>query len=283
MRSVPRCGLQFMLVIVALCSVPQRGRADGLAVIRDYATVGRVVVRVVDGRTVIVVPVAGRLSPRLSEPMRVGNRWRLDLTIEDARISIAMPRRKSETIESLTVTEVGSDVRITAVVNRLGDYGARRSEEGLLFWIESEGPERAVSSMVPITTSSALAAMPQEPAPAPAPEQDGGRFGIIVFAALAAGAGLVVRWVRRNGVPAWANEVMANTGPMIKAKLFGAEPDTSRGNDSEPAGAATPRVPFQNAVSSPRGRSAEIGDAFRVEPETPASGIAALVATKDNA
>jgi hypothetical protein len=34
-------------------------------------------------------------------------------------------------------------------------------------------------------------------------------------------------------------------------------------------------------MMDPRGRSAEISDAFRVEPEKPASGIAALAATDD--
>ena len=284
MRSAPRCGLQFILVIVALCSVPQRGRAGGLAFIRDYATVGRVVVRVVDGRTVVVVPVAGRLRPRLSEPLRTGNRWRLDLTIEDARISIAMPKRKTAGVESLTVTEVGADVRITVIVSRLGEYGARRSEEGLLFWIDSERPPPVpASSSTPITTGSVMPARSQEPVSAPVAESGGNRVGIMALAALAAIAGLTVRRVRRSGMPAWATAAAARATPMVKAKLFGAEPETSRGSQPAPERAEPRSVPFQNAVSDPRGRSAEIGDAFRIEPETPASGIAALVATKDNA
>lgn len=284
MRRAPRGNLLLALAITTVCSLPQPARGKEPIDALDYATVGRVVTRFVDGRTVIVIPVAGPLQPKLSEPIRVGRRWRLHLVLEDAKLAIVAPARRGEGVASLSVREDGSDVRITVDVDALGDYGARRSEEGLLLWIDAERktPVEAVPPSTPTTiplTGGGAMAMPevaraQEP---PARHERRNWVGWIGLVVLAAGTGAAVRSVRRNGWPDW----VADLTPALRGRRSEAEPA------GEPTGAASAdgkeaEVPFGATPADPRGRSAEIGDAFRLEPEKPASGIAALVATNDN-
>jgi hypothetical protein len=278
------------LAAAAVCAVPRAGRAEWVDAL-DYATVGRVVARLVDGRTVVVIPVAGTLRPRLSEPIRAGKRWRLDLVIEDAKLSISAPVKRPAGVASLTVEEVGSDVKVSIEVVELGDYGARRSEEGMLLWIDAVRKEPVVAAApsglptsIPITSA---AAQPQQvrssrAQDAPVAPESTGWTGLIALAIGAAGAGAAVRHVRRNGWPAWADDLRANAVPRLRALFVGGgsaaeEPDVTEAQPDE-----APRVPFGRSPSDPRGRSAEIGDAFRVQPEKPASGIAALVATNEN-
>jgi hypothetical protein len=241
--------------------------APGVAAIRwEFATVGNLVARRAEGRTLVIVPIAGPIRMKLSEPFRTGNRWRLYLTIEDARFSIGGSGRpkRPEGVLSLSATEVSGDVRITIEVAKLGDYGARRSEEGLIVWIDDE-PRPAASAAAAasgLESVGALAAGGAEPAPEPA---DGGAgWGrSLLLTVVAGGLGWAVRYVRRNGVPDWA---ASQAGPRLRELVFGR---ASNGNRPPDRRGNTP-------IMDPRGRSAEIGDAFRVEPEKPPSGIGGL-------
>jgi hypothetical protein len=220
----------------------------------------------------------------LSEPIRAGKRWRLDLVIEDAKLSSGGPVRRPEGLASLTVEEVGSDVRVSVEVTVLGDYGARRSEEGMLLWIDAERREPVAAAPPDAPTSIPITGATVQPQPvsraqeAPVAPPGTNWTGLIVLAVGAAGAGGAVRHVRRNGWPAWADELRSNAVPKLRELLQrGRAPEAA---DTEPD--ETQRVPFGRTPTDPRGRSAEIGDAFRVQPERPASGIAALVATNEN-
>lgn len=288
MRRAPRGRLLLALATAAVFAVAQAGRAEPDGAL-DYATVGRVVARFVDGRTVVVIPVAGTLRPRLSEPIRAGRRWRLDLVIEDAKLSIGAPVKRPTGVASLTVEEIGSDVKVSIEVAALGDYGARRSEEGMLLWIDAVRREPVVAAAAPGSpTSIPITGAAAQPQPvrssraqeAPVAPESASWTGLIVLAIAAAGAGAAVRHVRRNGWPAWADDLRANAVPRLRLLLGGGsaadEPDVTEAQPDE-----APRVPF-GRPPDPRGRSAEIGDAFRVQPEKPASGIAALVATNEN-
>jgi hypothetical protein len=266
-----------MLVAAAVLAVvgPGRTRAGELPG-RDFATVGSIVVRKVEGRTVVVIPISGPVRPKLSEPFRVANRWRLYLTIEDARMSIRGSRiNKPEGVLAISVAEVSGDVRLTVDVKALGDYGARRSEEGLILWIdENPRPVMAASPAgAPVEAPAPVAPGRASASPAKAtaqPTGGGGRgFRMAFLAILAAGGGWALQWVRRNGTPEWAQAI----GPGLRALAFGKKP-------TPPAAPARPQAAGRAPVIDPRGRSADIGDAFRVEPETPPSGIAAL-ATPD--
>jgi hypothetical protein len=238
---------------------------------------------------VVVIPVAGTLRPRLSEPIRAGRRWRLDLVIEDAKLSIGAPVKRPTGVASLTVEEIGSDVKVSIEAAALGDYGARRSEEGMLLWIDAVRREPVVAAAAPGSpTSIPITGAAAQPQPvrssraqeAPVAPESASWTGLIVLAIAAAGAGAAVRHVRRNGWPAWADDLRANAVPRLRLLLGGGsaadEPDVTEAQPDE-----APRVPF-GRPPDPRGRSAEIGDAFRVQPEKPASGIAALVATNEN-
>jgi hypothetical protein len=269
MKRAPRGRLLLALAIAAVCGMPLAGRSAERSDALDYATV-------------VVIPVAGTLRPMLSEPIRTGKRWRLDLLIEDAKLSSGGPVRRPEGLASLTVEEVGSDVRVSVEVNALGDYGARRSEEGMLLWIDAERREPTAAPAgtpmsIPITGAT-VQSIPESRAQE-APVAPGGTnwVGLIVLAVGAAGAGAAVRHVRRNGLPAWVDDLGSNAMPKLRELL-----PRGRTAEAEPEPDETPRRPFGKTPSDPRGRSAEIGDAFRVQPETPASGIAALVATNEN-
>jgi len=288
MRRAPRVLSLLALAITAVCLLPQHGRGAGPVIPLDYATVGRVVSRVVDGRTVVVIPVAGAVHPKLSEPIRIGKLWRLVLVIEGARLSIAAPVRQQEGLAALTVEEVGSDVRITADVKRLGDYGTRPSEEGMLLWIDPdrrtpvEAAAPATSTAGPASTGATASRTSQEHRPAVKRDGSnwGGMIGLVVAAAV---AGAVVRHVRRNGAPAWSKGLWSKAEPLIRGRLNGGTPrDVAAAVSPDVTEEPGSRLPFASPPADPRGRSAEIGDAFRVEPERPASGIAALVAANDN-
>jgi hypothetical protein len=252
---------------------PGSGRAERIAMDRDFSTVGRIVTRVVDGRTVVVIPVAGRVRVRLSEPFRVSNHWRLYLTVEDARLSIQrIDRKRPEGLMGLEVAELGNDVRLKIDVRSLGDYAARPSEEGYLVWIDSESrPVLAASSPLPAEPSTV--ARTSDPAQAPIPDRSGWAGGLFL-GLLAAAAGLAVRHVRRHGLPSGVADLATDAVPRLRKVLFGSPHATTGGSIEK---AERPKLEFER---DPRGRSAEIGDAFRVEPDRPPSGIAALATTQ---
>lgn len=291
MRRAPRGSLLLALATTAFCLLPQPARGTGIEsdeAALDYATVGRVVTRFVDGRVVIVVPVAGVLRPDLSEPIRAGRRWRLDLVLEDARLAIDAPARKGEGLAALSVREVGNDVRITVEVNRLGDYGTRRSEEGLLMWIDAERREpvpplsASTPTSIPVTGSAAAPApvsVAQTPPARPVRRNWVGWIGLVIAAAAAGGA---VRSVRRNGWPDWVVDLRSSIASAVRERIGGREPVQTAAEPAAGGEGAAGKVPFGNGSSDSRGRSVEIGDAFRVQPEKPASGIAALVTTNEN-
>ncbi|HUF69631.1 MAG TPA: hypothetical protein VMM79_13390 [Longimicrobiales bacterium] len=292
MKIAPRGTPLLALAIAAYGIVAQPGSAAGPVAAaegvdtRDYATVGRVVARFVDGRTVVVVPVAGTLRPRLSEPIRAGKRWRLDLVIEDAKLSSGVPVRRPEGVVALTVREVGSDVRVSVEVDVLGDYGVRRSEEGMLLWIDAgrKAPSVNGPTTVPVAGSAVMPGSAGRGQEAPVAPPGTNWVGMIALAIAAAVAGAAVRYVRRNGWPGWATDLRENAVPRIRELLVGAQSSGAAGPDTAGAvdGGESHRVPFGTPPADPRGRSAEIGDAFRVQPEKPASGIAALVAANEN-
>jgi hypothetical protein len=252
-----------MLALVAAAFLWAAPRA--VAAAREFATVGNLVARRVEGRTLVIVPIAGPIRMKLSEPFRTGNRWRLYLTIEDARLSLgglSKPRRP-EGVLSLSATEVSGDVRIAIDVAKLGDYGARRSEEGLIVWI-NDAPRPVTAGRAAVAT----AAPATPPSPPEATAAEGTGFARTVLLTLVAGGfGWAVRYVRRNGVPAWARDAASHAGPRLRELVFGRPSPAHRSPQDRRANAP---------IMDPRGRSAEIGDAFRVEPDKPPSGIASL-------
>jgi len=259
MAGTSRRGPMLALVAAAFLWAAPRAVAAG----REFATVGNLVARRVEGRTLVIVPIAGPIRMKLSEPFRTENRWRLYLTIEDARLSIggsSKPKRP-EGVLSLSASEVSGDVRITIEVAKLGDYGARRSEEGLIVWID-DAPRPAAAAPVDAVPVASQAATPQG-----APEEGDGLARTVLLTLVAGGLGWAVRHVRRNGVPDWARGAASQAGPRLRELVFGRPSPANRSPQSRRA-----NVP----IMDPRGRSAEIGDAFRVEPDKPASGIAAL-------
>ncbi len=279
MLAVPRGG-RILLAAAALGVLPQRSSAEVPAG-RDYATVGNIVSRRVEGRTIVVVPIAGTLNARLSEPFRVGDHWRLYLTVEDAKLAFrGVKPHRPEGVMSLAASEDGVDVRIAIDVAKLGDYGARRSEEGMLIWIDDQRSVRAPDTAVAVVTPEVAPAPPavsRAAAPRAAePPRGGGWMRIVLFVVLAAGAGLAVRHVGRNGTPEWLSGGLAGLGPRLRALVSGsrgsAEPSVKK--TGAPAAKAAVRTPLM--MTDPRGSSADIGDAFRVEPDMPPSGIAAL-------
>lgn len=274
--NAPRGGLLSALAAAVICITPVHGTADDTLPGREYATVGRIVVRRVEGRTMVVVPVAGRVQPTLSEPFRVGDHWRIYLTIHDARLSVGGRPRTPAGLLALNAEEIDGDVRISIDVAVLGDYGARPSEEGMILWINPERrPVRPVTT--PLVVNEA-ASTPEQPQAAPSADEGTGWTGLVVLAVLAAAAGAAVRYVRRNGIPVRLRYGIefALTGFRDQLSRQLARVVPSRSAAPEPA---EPHVPFDTDPADPRGSSADIGDAFRLEPDRPASGIAALAAT----
>ena len=275
MTGTPRRGLQFLLVTAAVCTLAGPSRTAARDGFRDFATVGSIVVRRVESRTVVVIPIAGPVKAKLSEPFRVTNRWRLYLTIEDARMSIRGSKiSRPEGVLAISATEVSGDVRLAVDVTRLGDYGARRSEEGLILWIDDEPRPRAemLGSLTGAVESPVVPTLARAAAePVHARSSGGGWLRLVLLGILAAGGGLVLQRVRRDGLPEWAQAA----GPRLR-QLVG-------GKAAQESAARTPtRGTGRSPVIDPRGRSAEIGDAFRVEPDRPPSGIAALAASDDD-
>jgi hypothetical protein len=166
---------------------------------RRYATVGRIVTRVVDGRTVVLVPIAGTRRLNLSEPFRFRNRSRLYLTIGDAKMGIPAPPRKGEGLLGLEVIERDGDVRITIDVAALGDYGMKPTEGGILLWVDAEAPPRVVTAQ-PATPPVGAAAPKRKEADVPPRDTGGGGLaGLLVLSGLAAMAGVGVRKLRSEG------------------------------------------------------------------------------------
>lgn len=187
-----RFAVAVALSIGAWSASPARGA-------RDYATVGRIVTRVVDGRTVVLVPIAGTIRLRLSEPFRVRNRSRLYLTVVDAKLGIPAPPRKGEGVLGLEVRERDGDVRIAIDLAVLGDYGMKPTEGGILLWIDPERPLR-IATAEPVTPPKKIETSERREAAAPTGESGGnGWAGFLVLSGLAAMAGVGVRTLRTEG------------------------------------------------------------------------------------
>jgi hypothetical protein len=221
MRWPRRREFLFALAGAALFSTPGGLRGTRLepatVSAREWATVGRVVSRRVDGRTIVLIPVSGPVRPRLSEPFRVGSRWRLYLTLEGARIGINARPRKGEGVLDLSVTETGSDVRIAIDVKELASYGTKPAEEGILVWIEDDATaaHRAEeqAQALPIIGDGPRLASAEAPPPAPEPEGRGWIPFTLLLAA-AAGLGFGFRWWRAKGtMPHWVE----SAGKMFRA------------------------------------------------------------------
>jgi hypothetical protein len=188
---------------------------------RDYATVGRIVTRVVDGRTVVIVPIAGPMRVRLSEPFRLRNRSRLYLTIIDAKLGIPAPPRRGEGVLGLQVTETGVNVRIAIDLAALGDYGMKPTEGGILLWVDPEPPLRPSEAM------QGLPAIPAGTLPegSDAPAVTGGRgIALLVLAGLAAGAGIGARRLRaKGGVEALKDRFETAWGRVVRRSAGAAD------------------------------------------------------------
>jgi hypothetical protein len=166
---------------------------------RDYATVGRIVTRVVEGRTVVLVPIAGTMRLRLSEPFRLNNRSRLYLTIVDAKLGIPVPPRKGEGVLGMEVTERDGDVRIAIDFRALGDYGMKPTEGGILLWVDPEPPLRAAPADPAVVPAGVKAPERMEAKASPQESQGGGIAGLLILSGLAAIAGVGVRTLRTEG------------------------------------------------------------------------------------
>ncbi|MGD8277917.1 MAG: hypothetical protein PVH00_07815 [Gemmatimonadota bacterium] len=254
MRWPPRREFLLALAGAALFSTPGGLRGTRLepatVSAREWATVGRIVSRRVDGRTIVLVPVSGPVRPRLSEPFRVGSRWRLYLTLEGARIGINARPRKGEGVLSVSLEESGSDVRIAIDVKDLTTYGAKPAEEGILVWIEDEATAAHDAAeqarALPIIGDGPRLA--SEPAPPPPPEPEGhGWLRLIVLLAAAAGLGVGLRWLRsRETPPRWLDTAATRGRALLEAfrsKVPGrsTETDGTRGMDA-PAPEEEPEV-----------------------------------------
>jgi len=255
MRWPPRRGFLLALAGAALVSTPGglRGARPEPATVstREWATVGRVVSRRVDGRTIVLVPVSGPVRPRLSEPFRVGSHWRLYLTLEGARIGINARPRRGEGVLAVSIEESGSDVRIAIDVKDLTTYGTKPAEEGILVWIEDDATaaHRAdeQAQALPIIGDGPRIAAVEEPPPPPEPEGHGW-LRLILFLAVAAGLGLGFRWWRARGtMPTWVetagHTMQAAFVQAVRGKILGnpAETDENRGMDA-PAPEAGPEL-----------------------------------------
>jgi hypothetical protein len=232
-----RRGLSLALAGAALLSSPGWTRGarpdDRIAVTPEWASVGRVVSRRVDGRTIVLIPVAGPVRPRLSEPFRVGARWRLYLTLEGAQLGINARPRIGAGVLNLTVTEAGSDVRIAVDVSSLTSYGTKPSEEGLLLWIEDEATAehraREQARALPVIGEGPRLAA-AEPPPEPEPESPGW-LRLVLLLVVAAGLGLAFRWWRKRGtMPHWVAAAGVMLGGAFLAelrhKVFGSSTET---------------------------------------------------------
>lgn len=227
MRRPRHRGLRLAILGAALLSSPGgtwgARLADSAADTREYASVGRVVSRRVDGRTVVLIPVAGPVRPRLSEPFRVGNRWRLYLTLEGARLGINAKPRPGQGVLDIAVAEAGSDVRIAVDVASLTSYGTKPAEEGLLLWIEDEATAehraQEQAQALPVIGDGPTTLSGIEEAPPPEPAGDSGWLRFVLLLVTAAGLGLAFRrWKRKGSMPAW----VADAGAFIAAAFVSA-------------------------------------------------------------
>jgi hypothetical protein len=245
MRWPPRREFLLALAGAALFSNPGGLRGTRLepatVTAREWATVGRIVSRRVDGRTIVLVPVSGPVRPRLSEPFRVGSRWRLYLTLEGARVGINARPRKGEGVLAVSVEESGSDVRIAIDVKELTSYGTKPAEEGILVWIEDEETAahdaRVQAQALPIIGDGPRLASAEPPPPPPAPKGRGWlRLALMVV--VAAGVGMGLRWWRsRETTPRWMTVVASAVRELVQAirgKVLAtsAETDGAKGMDA---------------------------------------------------
>ncbi len=199
------------------------------AAARDFATVGRIGVRVVDGRTLILVPVAGPGRLRLSEPLHMAGRSRLMLTVENARRGIGgAAARRAEGLLALSVLEARNDVVIAVDVARLGDYALRPTEAGYLLSIGTERrPVRAAPA--PLAMGPAGPGRGADVGPVaisgttPSPQPDAGRGrswpGWLILGLAAAGGGWWFGRIRVYGLPAWAEAAVDRSRSWSRARL----------------------------------------------------------------
>ena len=256
MRWPRRRGLLLAIAVAALLSAPGGTWGahpdDSIAAAREYASVGRVLSRRIDGRTVVLIPVAGPVRPRLSEPFRVGSRWRLYLTLEGARLGINTTPRPGQGVLKLEVTETGSDVRVAVDVAALTSYGTKPTEEGLLLWIEDEATaehraQEQEQALPVIGDGPALA----DTRAAPEPEPDrGGWLRMALLLAAAAGLGLGFRWWRRKGtVPAWVQTARGLLGSAflaaLREKVLGSSTETDKEGIMEASAPETAPEPVE--------------------------------------
>jgi hypothetical protein len=248
MHWPPRREFLLALVGAALSFTPgeSRGTRPGpVTAAREWATVGRAVSRRVDGRTIVLVPVSGPIRPRLSEPFRVGSRWRLYLTLEGARIGINARPRRGEGVLDLSIEESGSDVRIAIDVKDLTAYGTKPAEDGILVWIEdaatAEHRAEEQARALPIIGEGPRLARAQEPAPAPEPRGHGW-LRLVLLLAVAASLGVGLRWWRAGGtLPRWvesAGSMFRAAFRVAKGKVPGTSTETeeTRGMDAPTPG-----------------------------------------------
>lgn len=210
MAGAPR---RFRRAAAALFAITLAALIPGTATSRDFATVGRIGVRVVEGRVLVLVPIAGSMQLRLSEPFVMAGRSRLIIRIQNARLAIGgSAARRSPGLRSLEIREERGDVVVSADVDNLGDYGLTPTEGGILLWIEPNRravvspagmvePGDAAAESIRATTTLTSAAPPDG---ATSGEGGDSTFGLLLLALSAASAGWVVRRVRTAGVPAWA-------------------------------------------------------------------------------
>ncbi len=185
----------FAVAVLLMIAAPV---AKPAAAERVYATVGRIVTRIVEGRTIVLIPVAGPAQLRLSEPFRLKDRSRLYLTIVDAKLSIPARPRRGEGVLGLTVTENSGDVTIAIDFARIGDYGMKPEEGGILLWVDPEPPSTADRARIREALAAGVAREAARVAP-PEPE-NGSSFGLFALAGIAAIAGIAVRRFRSAAV-----------------------------------------------------------------------------------
>jgi hypothetical protein len=89
------------------------------------------------GRTEVRVVGTGWRGYRLSEPFRVHGRWRLYLTLDDARLSLYAPRspRAMGVVSKLAAEQRRGGVRIMVEASALGPYGFRAAGDTLVVWL----------------------------------------------------------------------------------------------------------------------------------------------------
>jgi len=260
MAGAPR---RFRRAAAALFAVTLAALIPGPATPRDFATVGRIGVRVVEGRVLVLVPIAGSMQLHLSEPFVLAGRSRLILTIQNARLGIGgSVARRSPGLLSLEITEERGDVVVVADVDRLGDYGLTPTEGGILLWIEPD--RRTVVTPAPAGSDEPGMERIRAAAAITAATPDGATNGqgrvsmlaLLLLALSAATAGWLVRRVRTAGVPAWAGPALDRSRRWLGVVQAGAaQLDVERPDDGRHETGMEPDPPHtaQRTREAPHG------------------------------